>query len=135
MTDADTPLFSGLKQRMAWLSQRQKVLAANIANADTPGYRPRDLRPQSFESLVDAARSRIVPAITDPQHLRGAATADGAPRASEQRQTFETAPAGNAVVIEEQMAKVNETTLSHRLTSELYRKHIGLLKLAIGRGR
>lgn len=134
MTAADTPLLAGLKQRMAWLSQRQKVLATNIANADTPGYRPRELRPPAFQALVGAATARVTPATTDPRHLRGAATAEGGPRAVEQRTTFETAPAGNAVIIEEQMAKVNETTLSHRLTTELYRKHLGLLKMAVGRG-
>ena len=33
---------------MAWLDRRQGVLAQNIANADTPGYRPQDLK--AFDS-------------------------------------------------------------------------------------
>ena len=41
------------------------------------------------------------------------------------RDPYETAPAGNAVVLEEQMAKLNHTAVSHRLASELYRKHLG----------
>ena len=134
MDGADSPLFHGLKQRMAWLSRRQEVLAKNIANADTPGYRPHDLKPQNFRTLLDTASSGVTPATTNPKHLQGSG-ASGAPlREAEQRRTFETAPAGNAVVIEEQMAKVNESALSHRLTTELYKKHINMLKLAIGRG-
>lgn len=42
------PIFAMVTQRMAWLTKRQEVPAQNIANADTPGYRPRDLTAQSF---------------------------------------------------------------------------------------
>lgn len=38
------PLFGLMGRRMAWLTQRQMVLSQNIANADTPGYKPKDLR-------------------------------------------------------------------------------------------
>ncbi|MHA1152522.1 MAG: flagellar basal body protein, partial [Alphaproteobacteria bacterium] len=37
---------------MEWLSQRQKVLADNIANADTPNYQPRDLNPSEFQRIL-----------------------------------------------------------------------------------
>ncbi len=46
-------LFGMMKQRLAWLGQRQEVLAQNIANADTPGYRRKLI---SFESAMDGAR-------------------------------------------------------------------------------
>ena len=39
MPVADLPLFSVLKSRMRWFEERQKVLAENVANADTPRYR------------------------------------------------------------------------------------------------
>jgi flagellar basal-body rod protein FlgB len=40
------PLFKLISARLAWLSQRQVVIGQNLANADTPDYRPRDLRPK-----------------------------------------------------------------------------------------
>ncbi len=51
--DAASPeLFGAIKQRLRWLGQRQEVLARNIANSDTPGYRPRDLRQFTFSNMV-----------------------------------------------------------------------------------
>ena len=50
------PLFEMLTRRMSWLNERQKVLAQNIANADTPHYVPRDLEPLDFESLTRSNR-------------------------------------------------------------------------------
>ena len=44
-----TDLLALTERRMAWLENRQRVLAGNIANADTPGYLPRDVR--SFASV------------------------------------------------------------------------------------
>src|SRR5690349_5580690 len=49
------PLFSMISQRIGWLSERQKVLAENVANADTPNYKARDLKPQDFAALASAA--------------------------------------------------------------------------------
>jgi flagellar basal-body rod protein FlgB len=45
---------------------------------------------------------------------------------------METSPNGNSVVLEEQMAKLSETEISHRLTTNLYKKHLNMLKMAIG---
>lgn len=59
------PLFSLLSQRMAWLGKRQQVLAHNIANANTPGYRAQDLKEPSFKQLMQGA---------DPSHVRMAVT-------------------------------------------------------------
>ncbi len=42
----------------------------------------------------------------------------------------EVAPAGNAVDLEEQMAKVNETAIAHNLTTQLYRKYLNLVRIA-----
>jgi flagellar basal-body rod protein FlgB len=135
MDGGDSPLFLGLKQRLSWLARRQEVLAKNIANADTPGYKPSDLKPQAFDDALKSALKPIRPAATDPDHLRGGSSLASEPRVITQRKAYETTPTGNAVVLEEQMAKVNETTLSHRLTTELYGKHLNMVKIAIGRGR
>jgi len=51
------------------------------------------------------------------------------------RKPYETTIDGNSVVLEEQMAKENETAVSHRLTTELYKKHLGMIRLALGKNR
>src|SRR3546814_14076552 len=65
--DGKPGLFSLLGKRMDWLGQRQKVLAQNIANADTPDYVPRDLKPQEFRRMVELpAAATLQPTATPP---------------------------------------------------------------------
>jgi flagellar basal-body rod protein FlgB len=129
------PLLSALVNRMDWLGQRQRVLAENVANADTPGYQPRDLKPQSFSDLLGDARGRLGMAATSPRHLApGAASGGGEAPRKVDRGAYETAPAGNAVILEQQLMRVADTQLQHQTITSLYRKHVGMLKLALGRG-
>jgi flagellar basal-body rod protein FlgB len=116
------------ERRLAWLEARQRVLAQNIANADTPGYRPRDL--PDFASVVAA---RAVPpaglARTDPRHL--AMVRD--PRARPDRLAAETAPNGNAVSLDREALKVADTDTAHSLAIGLHRRWLGLFRAALGR--
>ncbi|WP_332308089.1 flagellar basal body rod protein FlgB, partial [Elstera litoralis] len=48
MSDGKTNLMQLMAKRMDYLGDRHKVLSQNIANSDTPNYRPSDLRQQNF---------------------------------------------------------------------------------------
>lgn len=126
------PLIALAKTRLGWLGQRQEVLAENIANADTPGFRGRDLKALRFREVVAAAPAAVRLEMTAPGHLEGPRGSMGPFKVSEQRTAYETAPDGNAVVLEEQMAKVSETALSYSLANELYRKQLGMFRIALG---
>lgn len=127
-------LFGAVKKRMAWLTQRQEVLSQNIANADTPKYRPKDIEPFSFNDLVRReSRLQLNVDRTNPQHLQGNRRRVTEFREETTHKPWETAPAGNAVVLEEQMAKVNETQIAHKLTTQLYKRHLAMLRTAIGK--
>ena len=129
-------VFGMVKKRFEWLGQRQQVLAQNIANADTPEYRPHDVEPFSFERILQREGQRFELAVTNEKHYDASRTLGDSKFDSERnRRPFETSPDGNAVVLEEQMAKVAETQMSHQLTTQLYRKHLNMFKIAIGRGR
>jgi len=127
----NTPLFGLIRDRLAWLTQRQRVLAENVASADTPNYRPRDLK--SFSETLRAGSNeaglRLV--RTSQGHLD---SRDGSSSAQSDEisatRVYETSPSGNGVVLEEQMAKINETAISHRLATQLYRKYLGFAKMA-----
>jgi flagellar basal-body rod protein FlgB len=127
-------VFKAMKKSIAWLGNRQKVLAQNIANADTPDYQPRDLKPLDFKrALADQVRPVAV-ALTDKAHIKGTVQRAASDFKDEKsRLPYETAPAGNAVVLEEQMVKMNETQLKHRLSTDLYRKHLDMFRIAIGK--
>ena len=118
---------------MDWLSQRQEILATNISNSDSPGYKPKDLKPFSFDDLVRRESNQLNMAVGGSGHLGGRRKRIMDFDSEETRKPFETAPQGNAVVLEEQMMKVAETTAKHKLTSELYKKHLGMFRMALGR--
>ncbi len=130
-------LFGLMKGQMSWLARRQEVLAQNVANADTPNYKPSDLKAFNFTEMVKRQQMQQGRglATTSPMHFAGTRAQTSPFAESQNTAPFETAPNGNAVVLEEQMAKLGETQIQHRLTSELYRKHIGMIKIAIGKGR
>ena len=50
----DVPILSMLKGRMGYLTERQRVIAENVANADTPGYMARDLKPSDIQPWAEA---------------------------------------------------------------------------------
>jgi len=130
------PLFELVKKRLAWLGQRHEILSQNIANADTPEYRARDIKAFNFkEVLRQEARPSLTMQMTTANHLPGVRKRATDFGESVVRKPYETALDGNSVVLEEQMAKENETAVSHRLTTELYKKHLGLIRIALGKSR
>jgi flagellar basal-body rod protein FlgB len=133
MNFTDIPLFERLTERMNWLGQRTRVLSQNIANADTPNYQPQDVKPLDFEAEMRRL-DPVAPARTDKKHLVGTVAPAGDFDAKKSKKTYETAPVGNAVVVEEQMMKVADSQLNYNMVVNLYRKHIDMFKTAIGRG-
>ncbi len=135
MGPTDAPLFKLLSARMGWLSQRQAVLAQNIANADTPDYQPNDLQSKDFLKLAQtsaASSANISVQKTARGHLDGLASARLSLAGKHQRQTYEVSPDGNAVILEEQTAKAGQTALDHQLATNVYRKYVGMFKIALG---
>jgi flagellar basal-body rod protein FlgB len=126
------PLFKALSQRMAWLSERQQVLAQNVANADTPNYRARDLKAPTFAELVGHASSQLRLAATQPAHLTGTTTASSFHQ--EVDKAAQLSPSGNGVVLEDQMLKVSGTANDFSVTTSLYKQHVAMLKTVLSRG-
>lgn len=124
------PLLDMLTRRMNWLNERQKVLSQNIANADTPNYVPRDLEPLDFESLTRSKRLKL--AATDVRHV-GLRGFDGSAREQQVKQTYEASPSGNEVSLEQQLLNVADTRMDYELTTTLYKKSVGLIRMALGR--
>ncbi len=128
-------LFGAMKKRVAWLTQRQEVISQNIANSDTPGYRAKDIKAFSFKRELGRETRQITMARTRSDHLSGQVRRVRDFREVEVQKPYETSPADNSVILEEQMMKLGETRMNHRLTTELYRKHLGMFRTAIGKGR
>lgn len=130
----DTTLFGMLTDKMRWLTQRQRVLAQNIANADTPNYTARDLRPLEFRGALRVAQSNVSLARTNVAHLSARTDAD-AFRTERNRAPYETSPDRNKVVLEEQLMKLSETRADHQLATQLFQKYTSLYRTALGAGQ
>ncbi|MCF8468298.1 MAG: flagellar basal body rod protein FlgB [Sneathiella sp.] len=126
------PLFAALTEKMKWLTARQKVLAQNIANADTPNYRAKDLKPLEFKEMIEGPEEKSVHINrTNKRHIYVEEIAGYETQVN--RDGSETTPSGNAVLLEEEMMKVAETQIQYELTTSLYKKNLGMLKTALGR--
>ena len=134
MTLENIALFQAMGAKMSYLSTRQGILAQNIANSDTPEYRPRDLTEVDFGAVLQE--------ITGSEKIRMQRTAAGhlgpgsnlnSPDERKSRITYEVAPGENAVIIEEQMFKASETSLEYGLITNLIRKNVGMIRTALGR--
>jgi flagellar basal-body rod protein FlgB len=132
MPVSDIPLFSMLRTRMQWHQERQKVLAENVANADTPQFRPRDLKPLDFGAQVQQASSNVRLASTDPGHITGSAGQTGA-FATDRNAKYDVRPAGNAVNIEDEMMKVASNQMDYQAAISLYSRSMGLFRIALGK--
>ncbi|OOY08058.1 hypothetical protein BMI89_14360 [Thioclava sp. F36-7] len=119
----DTISFFNLaSDRMQWLAARQKVLAENIANADTPNYRARDVTDfQSFLEKSDANRS-----TGGPLHETTVETVGGS-------SAWDSSLDGNDVALEQQSVMASENADQYRLAANLYRKAYQLLNAASGK--
>ena len=133
MAIGDTPLVGMLTHQMDWLSQRQRVIGQNIANADTPGYRALDIEPIDFERALRNQQGQLKLARTSASHVASPGDAETF-RTARERTPYETAPAGNQVVLEEQMMKMSQTAGDFEFVTNMYRKYMGLYRMALGRG-
>ncbi len=129
MAISNISIFSMLRTRMQWHQERQRLLAENVANADTPNFRSRDLAPPKFDTAVAAASVGL--ARTDPAHL--ATAGDAGSQFRSERDQFEIRPGGNAVSLEDEMLKVANNQMDYQAASALYSRSLGLVKLAIGK--
>lgn len=130
MSMTSLPIVSLLRERMQWQQARQKVLAENVSNVDTPGFRPRDLTAfQPAASGAASVRPSVAVERTDPMHL----AASGAGRQDDKpARRFETRPSGNAVNLDDEMLKIAENQSQYQLATSLYQKSLAMLRVAAG---
>ena len=129
----DLTIFSAVRKRLGWLTQRQEILAQNIANANTPKYRATDLKSYSFKELIRSEGMQLNMTVSEASHMPGRRKRIRDFSEVTTRHPFETSPDGNSVIIEEQMGKINETQLSHKLTTNIYKKHLAMFRIALGK--
>jgi flagellar basal-body rod protein FlgB len=134
MPISDIPIFSMLRTRMQWHQERQRVLAENVANADTPGFRPRDLVTPKFDRMTPAGPAGVTLVRTEAGHQNASAGGGSTSFASTHTAGQEIRPTGNAVSLEEEMIKVAANQMDFQAATALYTRSLGMIKTALGRG-
>ena len=134
MTTQNIGLFKAIGAKMDYLDQRQRVIAQNIANADTPSYQPKDLLPVDFGKVLKSVTNDPVvrPETTSALHMPSPNHIDD-PKNREQKKVYEEAPYGNAVVLEEQMVRSARNQMDYGLMTNLYQKNVSMIRTALGR--
>jgi flagellar basal-body rod protein FlgB len=139
MSDTKLGLFTALEQQLRHLSRRQTVVAQNIANADTPGYRARDVEKPAFAQVLSqqskTSSSISAPEIEMPAAFSVIGARAGGQGATENRDNIETKPNGNTVSLESELSKQADIQLDYSTITNLYRKQMGLIRLALGKSR
>ncbi|MDF2637928.1 MAG: flagellar biosynthesis protein FlgB [Novosphingobium lindaniclasticum] len=136
------PIFDGMAQSMKFMAEHQRVIAENIANNETPGFKARTVEAPDFSSLVSQyGGAGGTPRVSRPKvELSGGMTALGArppqggSRVIADSNTTETKPDGNNVTLEDQLLNLGQVQADFAAMTNLYRKQIGLMKTALGRG-
>jgi flagellar basal-body rod protein FlgB len=131
MPISDIPIFAMLRERMEWHQERQRVLAENVANADTSNYQAKDLAPPDFERELSVASISL--ATTEPDHISGGGGGGGPQFATEEHSRYEVRPRGNSVTHEDEMMKVASNQMDFETVADLYTRSLSLIKLAIGK--
>jgi flagellar basal-body rod protein FlgB len=132
MPISDIPIFSMLRTKMQWHQERQRLLAENVANAETPGFRPRDLVAPKFDDQMQAPGNALTLARSDGAHI--ASLGNGTTGFEPDRKPFgQVRPTGNAVSLEDEMLKVAANQMDYQTATSLYGKSLGLIKIALGK--
>jgi flagellar basal-body rod protein FlgB len=134
MSINDLPTLSVLRTKMQWHQERQRVLAENVSNSDTPNFKPRDLVEPKFDNTgAGAAGSAGSLAMLRTANSHISASGGDPNFAQNRRAGFLTRPSGSAVNLEEEMLKVSANQMDYAAATSLYGKSLHLLKTAIGK--
>ena len=138
---SDIPVINAIGAAMKHLGARQQVIAQNIANSDTPGFKAREIAPPDFGSMLGGAgvtgrAGRVArPEVRISEAMLRLGSRGGGTAATVlDTNISETKPDGNNVTLEDQVLKMGQIQADFAALTSLYRKQIGMMKAALGKG-
>lgn len=119
------------KNKLSYLSERQKVIATNIANANTPGYVAQDVEEPDFSALVASNLSHQMPmTVTNPKHIASAPVAGGRFKLYVPKPDTALTIDGNGVDLESQLNEASKVKSEHERVLTIYNKYKTMLQTA-----
>jgi flagellar basal-body rod protein FlgB len=131
MNPADLNVLDTLRTMLGFHNARQRTIAENVANANTPGFTPSDVSQSQFERVL-AGQGQQATGLrtTDSRHYGSAGGGMSDRFRPEATPDSETTANGNSVVIEEQMVRANENRMRYETALSLYQKSLNLIRMA-----
>lgn len=122
-------VFGYAKQNMDYLSAKQRVIAANIANATTPRYLAKDIEKPSFGE--ELKNNKLPMTLTDPMHMSEAASSGrGNLKVYTPKPKTALTIDGNGVILEDQMNEASKASSEYGRMITLYTKYKTMLQIA-----
>lgn len=128
MSPLQPQIFDVAEKRLAWTSERQAVLARNIANLSTPGFQAMDS--PAFQQVLNGTLG-VQPVRTDPNHMAG--TIDPGTAAGSKPETTARTADKNGVRLEEQLMKVADTETLHSTVTAIFKSYMTMFNTALGK--
>lgn len=128
MSTLEPQIFDVAGKRLAWASERQAVLARNIANISTPGFQAKDS--PDFQIVLGGTLG-VQPVRTDPNHMEG--TVDPGMSARSMTETTARTADKNGVRLEEQLMKVADTETLNSTVTAIFKSYMRMFNVALGK--
>lgn len=120
-------IFKMTNSNAKYLSERQKVLATNVANSNTPNYLPQDLERPSFSQELNKARVGMK--VTNSKHIATLPSTGGSGFKLYTPKPTSVTLDGNGVIVEEQINEVSKTKSEHDRMLTIYNKYKDLIRV------
>lgn len=134
MSMTQLPIFSALAEKMRWHQTRQSLLAENVANAETPGFRGRDLKAfDNSDQMRNLSMAPVAGLQSGPGHIAISSLMPGDGFISRSLNNFEITPEGNGITLEDEMMKVTANQMDYQAVTSLYTRSMKIIKVALGR--
>lgn len=131
MTSLDLGFIANLRSKMMWHQNRQTILAQNIANADTVGFKGQDLTPFQFDNARNPGND-LQSVSNTPGHFK-ITSLRGAIANARAVNGLEVRPNGNAINLEDETLKLTTNQIEFQAASTLYTRSLRMLRLAMGK--
>ncbi len=118
-------------RKLSYLNERQKVIAANIANANTPNYLAQDVEEPDFASQVNAvANRRLEMATTNEKHIASVRRDNNRFKIYTPEPDTALTIDGNGVVLEDQLNEASKVRSEYDRVLTIYNKYKTMLQTA-----
>jgi len=127
----DLSIANVTKNKLAYLSERQKIVATNIANANTPGYLTQDVEEPDFAGMVTYnIQNRIEMAVTNPKHIASAPVQPQRFKIYTPKPDTALTIDGNGVDLESQLNEASKIKSEHERVLTIYNKYKTMFQTA-----